>query len=100
MNRGTEMSPINEKCDQDERFEDQLERLEEIVASLEDETVGLEEALGLFEDGMKLAKSCRARLEEVEHRVRRLLEAEDGGEPATVPLDDDEDRDSDEEPGL
>lgn len=66
-----------------ERFEDQLERLEEIVASLEDETVGLEEALGLFEDGMKLAKSCRARLEEVEQRVRQLLAA-DGGEAAAT----------------
>lgn len=70
----------------DERFEDQLERLEEIVASLEDETVGLEEALGLFEDGMKLAKSCRARLEEVEQRVRQLLAADDGEAAATAPL--------------
>lgn len=81
-----------------ERFEDQLERLEEIVASLEDETVGLEEALGLFEDGMKLAKSCRVRLEEVEGRVRRLLEAEEGEEAATAPLDDDGGDGSDEEP--
>lgn len=72
-----------------ERFEDQLERLEEIVASLEDETVGLEEALGLFEDGMKLAKSCRSRLEEVEQRVRRLLESEEGEAIETEPLDDD-----------
>jgi exodeoxyribonuclease VII small subunit len=63
-----------------ERFEDQLERLEEIVSSLEDETVGLEEALELFEDGMKLAKSCRARLEEVEQRVRQLLERDGGGD--------------------
>ncbi|HSL18946.1 MAG TPA: exodeoxyribonuclease VII small subunit [Methylomirabilota bacterium] len=70
----------------DERFEDQLERLEEIVASLEDETVGLEEALGLFEDGMKLAKSCRARLEEVEQRVRQLLAADDGEAAATAAL--------------
>lgn len=69
------------------RFEDQLERLEEIVASLEDETVGLEEALELFEDGMKLAKSCRARLEEVEQRVHKLLEADDGDAAATEPLD-------------
>jgi exodeoxyribonuclease VII small subunit len=68
-----------------ERFEDQLERLEAIVASLEDETVGLEEALGLFEDGMKLARSCRARLEEVEQRVQELLEAE-VGEAATAPF--------------
>jgi len=74
-----------------ERFEDQLERLEAIVASLEDETVGLEEALGLFEDGMKLAKSCRARLEEVEQRVRQLLATDDGEAAATAPLEDEED---------
>ena len=78
----------NESSDNGERFEDQLERLEEIVASLEDETVGLEEALELFEDGMKLAKSCRARLEEVEQRVRQLLEAEEGEAAETAPLDD------------
>lgn len=57
-----------------ERFEDQLEKLEETVAKLEDESVGLEEALGLFEGGMELARSCRARLEEVEQRVTQLLE--------------------------
>lgn len=81
------MAPT-ENDSSDERFEDQLEKLEEIVASLEDETVGLEEALELFEDGMKLAKSCRARLEEVEQRVQQLLEAEEGEAPATEPLDD------------
>ena len=92
------MAPTR-KTAKDERFEDQLERLEEIVASLEDETVGLEEALGLFEDGMKLAKSCRARLEEVENRVRQLLETEEGGEPATAPLECDGKADPGEEPG-
>lgn len=81
------MAP-NKKDAKTERFEDQLEKLEEIVASLEDETVGLEEALDLFENGMTLAKSCRARLEEVEHRVRRLLESEDGETAVTEPLDD------------
>jgi len=77
----------SESTPEDARFEDQLERLEEIVASLEDETVGLEEALELFEDGMKLAKSCRSRLEEVEQRVHKLLEAENGEAAATEPLD-------------
>jgi len=91
------MAPTK-KSGKDERFEDQLERLEEIVASLEDETVGLEEALGLFEDGMKLAKSCRARLEEVENRVRQLLETEEGEEPATAPLEGDLTTDPEEEP--
>ena len=74
-----------------ERFEDQLEQLERIVAGLEDETVGLEQALELFEEGMKLAKSCRERLGEVEQRVQKLLETEPGEEPATAPLDDDAD---------
>lgn len=69
------------------RFEDQLAKLEEIVTALEDETVGLEESLDLFERGMQLAKSCRARLEAVEQRVERLLE-ETGtdGEPRTEPV--------------
>jgi len=72
---------------QPERFEDQLGKLEEIVSRLEDESVGLEEALDLFESGMKLARSCRTRLESVEQRVEKLL-AEAGGEaPATEPMD-------------
>lgn len=63
-----------------EKFEDQLAQLEEIVAQLEDESVGLEEALDLFENGMKLARSCRSRLEEVEQRVALLIESEEGTE--------------------
>jgi exodeoxyribonuclease VII small subunit len=75
---------------EDQSFEEQLERLEAIVASLEDDAVGLEQALGLFEDGIELAKSCRARLEEVEQRVQQLLETE-AGEPAqTTPLESDD----------
>jgi exodeoxyribonuclease VII small subunit len=62
----------------DDRFEDQLAKLEEIVDRLEDESVGLEEALGLFENGMDLARRCRARLEEVEQKVTQLLETENG----------------------
>ena len=67
---------MNDTAKTGERFEDQLAKLEEIVARLEDESVGLEEALGLFEGGMELAKSCRSRLEEVEQRVSQLLESE------------------------
>ena len=67
---------MNDAAKTGERFEDQLAKLEEIVARLEDESVGLEEALGLFEGGMELARSCRSRLEEVEQRVSQLLESE------------------------
>lgn len=69
---------MTDKIKNDDRFEDQLARLEEIVDRLEDESVGLEEALGLFENGMDLARRCRARLEEVEQRVTQLLETEIG----------------------
>ncbi len=69
---------MTDKKKNDDRFEDQLARLEEIVDRLEDESVGLEEALGLFENGMDLARRCRARLEEVEQRVTQLLETEIG----------------------
>lgn len=69
---------MTDKKKNDDRFEDQLARLEEIVDRLEDESVGLEEALGLFENGMELARRCRARLEEVEQRVTQLLETEIG----------------------
>ncbi len=68
---------MSKKTQEAERFEDQLARLEEIVARLEDESVGLEEALGLFENGMALARRCRERLEAVEQRVSQLLEAEE-----------------------
>ncbi|MCW8984946.1 MAG: exodeoxyribonuclease VII small subunit [Thermoanaerobaculales bacterium] len=69
---------MTEKKKKDDRFEDQLAKLEEIVDRLEDESVGLEEALGLFENGMDLARRCRARLEEVEQKVTQLLETENG----------------------
>ena len=67
---------MTDKKSDGDRFEDQLAKLEEIVDRLEDESVGLEEALGLFENGMDLARHCRARLEEVEQRVTQLLETE------------------------
>jgi exodeoxyribonuclease VII small subunit len=73
---------MTDKKKDGDRFEDQLAKLEEIVGNLEDESVGLEEALGLFENGMDLARSCRARLEEVEQRVTQLLENEESEEEA------------------
>ena len=81
------MSGARTKTKETERFEDQLARLEEIVGRLEDESVGLEEALGLFEQGMELASSCRSRLEQVEQRVARLLEERDPDGEATEELE-------------
>jgi len=86
VGRGRERARDNAGEEPEERFEDQLARLEGIVARLEDEAVGLEEALGLFEQGMALARSCRRRLEAVEQRVAQLLERDQSGSE-TAPLE-------------
>jgi exodeoxyribonuclease VII small subunit len=82
LKTGIREQKMTDKKKDGDRFEDQLAKLEEIVGNLEDESVGLEEALGLFENGMDLARSCRARLEEVEQRVTQLLENEESEEEA------------------
>lgn len=70
-------------------FEKALERLEEIVEKMETGYLGLDESLALFEEGIRLARTCESRLSEVEKKVEELLE-EDSGQLQTLPLDRDE----------
>ena len=58
----------------DEGFEALYTRLEETVAKLEQGNLSLEESLGLYEEGMKLAKRCQELLTDAELRVTRLQE--------------------------
>lgn len=57
-------------------FEQALQRLEEVLAKLERSDCPLEEALGLFEEGMRLVKQCRTKLGDVEDKVSILLKGE------------------------
>lgn len=59
-------------------FEAALEALEAIVTRLESGTLGLEEALAAFEQGVRLARQCEARLDQAEQRVEVLLREPDG----------------------
>jgi exodeoxyribonuclease VII small subunit len=59
-------------------FEKALARLEEIVKLLEKGELALEEALQLFEEGVKISRSCSARLQEAERKVEVLLKNERG----------------------
>lgn len=61
------------------KFEDALAELEKIVQRLEDPDVPLDDAVGLFEDGIKLSRLCSQKLDEVEKRVDMLLANESGG---------------------
>jgi exodeoxyribonuclease VII small subunit len=59
-------------------FEEAMARLEEIVGKLETGEVPLEQALSLFEEGVRLSRLCREKLDEAEKRVDVLLKDETG----------------------
>lgn len=62
----------------EKKFEASLSRLEEIVSELEQGELPLEQSLKLFEEGVKLARICNARLEEAERKVDILLKDKSG----------------------
>jgi len=53
-------------------FEANLTRLEEISKLLESQEIGLEEAISIFEEGIKLSKSCAATLKKAELKITEL----------------------------
>jgi exodeoxyribonuclease VII small subunit len=59
-------------------FEEALKELEEIVNRLEQGEIPLEEALQLFEQGVKLSRSCHTTLDEAQKRVEIVLKDEGG----------------------
>jgi exodeoxyribonuclease VII small subunit len=54
-------------------FETSLLQLEELVARLERGDLPLAEALGLFEQGVSLTRSCHTALSEAQQKVEILL---------------------------
>jgi len=55
-------------------FETDLARLEEISKKLEEDDLDLEEAISLFEEGVKLSKTCIKALGEAELKITKLKE--------------------------
>jgi exodeoxyribonuclease VII small subunit len=53
-------------------FEDELSRLEEISNLLENNDIGLDEAISLYEEGIKLSKSCISKLKAAELKITEL----------------------------
>ena len=54
------------------RFEEALEKLEAIVEAMESGDLPLESLLARYEEGMKLAQACQARLADAETRIQQL----------------------------
>jgi exodeoxyribonuclease VII small subunit len=60
------------------KFEEMLKRLERLIEELEDEEVSLDESLKKYEEGIRLLKLCRNKLDSMKKRVEVLLKKEDG----------------------
>ncbi len=50
-------------------FEDAVKRLEEIVNELETGEFDLDKAVEIFEEGLKLSKFCRTKLDEAQQKI-------------------------------
>ena len=58
-------------------FDLSLKQLEKIVAQMEEDDLPLEESIKLFEEGMKLSKTCQAALKEAEGKIKKLSQQGD-----------------------
>jgi exodeoxyribonuclease VII small subunit len=54
-------------------FETAMGKLEQIVQRLEKGELTLEESLSLYEEGVRLARLCHAKLEEAEGKIELLV---------------------------
>jgi exodeoxyribonuclease VII small subunit len=59
-------------------FENSLTDLEEIVAKLEAGDLPLEESLKLFENGIRLSRTCRDRITDATRRIEVLMRDSNG----------------------
>ena len=55
-------------------LEEGFARLEELTARLEDREIALEEAFSLYQEGMRLLKDCRDKIDTVEKKMLQISE--------------------------
>ncbi len=60
-------------------FEESMQRLDEIVKLLESGSTSMDDTIKLFDEGMKLVKSCDAQLHHFEDSINAII-AKNGGE--------------------
>jgi exodeoxyribonuclease VII small subunit len=70
-------------------FEQSLGQLETLVNQMEQGDLSLEQALGAFEEGVRLTRECQEILDQAEQKVQMLIERD--GTLHTQPFSADED---------
>ena len=75
-------------------FEDAIQRLDEIVAGMEESQLSLEEMISSYEEGVRLLKLCRQRIDGARRRVEVISGDLEGGKASLAPFDSDSSEDS------
>jgi exodeoxyribonuclease VII small subunit len=81
------VEPVSGVPAKDVSFEDAIRRLGHIVEQLERGDLPLEGSLGLFEEGIRLARVSQRRLDRAERRIEELLGVAADGDPITRPFE-------------
>ena len=63
-------------ADKEKTFEESMARLEEIVRILEKNEKPLDETIALFEEGLKLVRTCDSRLKSFETKIEEITAAD------------------------
>ena len=66
------MSTAQSQKQEDVSFEEAMDRLEEIVSSMEGERMPLEEMVTSYEEGARLLRTCRQRIDGARQRVELI----------------------------
>ena len=71
-----------------------MQRLDEIVHAMETDRMPLEEMISHYEEGARLLKSCRQRIEQARRRVELITTDLEAGKATLKPFDDESEPDS------
>ena len=58
-------------------FEKSLELLNILLESLDDPDIGIDESLKLYEEGVKLIRTCRKKIDDAKQKIKYIDEAEE-----------------------
>lgn len=72
----------------DPSFEEAMQRLDDIVAGMEDSQLSLEEMISSYEEGVRLLKLCRHRIDGARRRVELISVGLEPGKAALTPFED------------